>query len=111
MTHSGPRYTVNTPVNRADTKVVLDRDKNKMLGDATVSSVSSARRNVLGLGKSSYNRIMKRLKYHPYKPICRYQLKPGDLPWRLQFFHWLTERSDEEIWIWISWLVTRQISI
>ena len=83
--HSGRRYTVNTSVNRAGVKAVLDRDRNKMLGDATVSSVSSARRNVLGIGKSSYNRITNRLKYYPYKPICRHQLEPGDLPRRLQF--------------------------
>ena len=51
--HSGRRYTVNTPVNIEAVKAVLDRDKDKMLGDATVSPVSTARRNVLGMLKSS----------------------------------------------------------
>ena len=60
--HSGRRYTVNTPVNIEAVKAVLDRDKDKMLGDATVSPVSTARRNVLGLVKSAYNRITKKLK-------------------------------------------------
>ena len=76
---------------------MLDRDKNHLLGDATVSPVSSARKNILGLGKSSYNSITKRLKYHPYIPIRLHHLKPGDLLWRLQFCNCLTERSDEEM--------------
>ena len=37
------------------------------------------------------------LPVHPYKPLRRHQLKPGDLPQRLQFCNWLTERSDEDM--------------
>ena len=56
-----------------------------------MSPASSARKNILGLGKSSYNRITKRLKYHPYIPIRLHHLKS------LQFCNCLTERSDEEM--------------
>ena len=95
--NSGRRYTVNTPANRVAVKTVLDRDKNKRLGDATVSPVSSARRNVLGFGKSSYNRMTKKLNYHPFKVIHRHKLLPRDLPRRLQFCNWLRLRTDEEM--------------
>ena len=95
--HSGRSVTVNNPDNRARVKAVCDRDKQKVLGDATVSPVSSARKNVLGFSKSSYNRMTKRLKYHPFKPVRRHKLYPADLPRRLQFCNWLTERTDEEM--------------
>ena len=63
---------------------MLDMDFAKRLGDDTVSPVSSSRRNVLGLHPFYWLRIAKELKYHPYKPIRRHELKPADLPRQLE---------------------------
>lgn len=61
-THSGRRRTVRTPANSAAVKNVMDRDSTKQIGDATVSPVSSARRNRLGMDKSSWSRIKSELR-------------------------------------------------
>ena len=50
---SGRSRTSTTPAMKTAVKAVLDRDAVKREGDATVSPVSSARRNVLGLDKSA----------------------------------------------------------
>ena len=65
--HSGRRRTVRTDQNKQNLKAVLDRDATKKIGDATKSPCSSARRNALQLDKSSFSRLVKDLKYHPYK--------------------------------------------
>ena len=72
--HSGHRRSVNTPENQEAVKNVMDRDCAKQLGDATVSPVSTARRNVLAMGHSFWARIKKEIRYHPYKPIRRHKL-------------------------------------
>ena len=56
-THSGRTRTVRTPPNAVAVKAVLDRNTNKVIGDTTVSPVSSARQNRLGIAKSSWTRI------------------------------------------------------
>ena len=60
--HSGRRKTARSPQNVAAVKNVMDRDSAKVLGDPTVSPVSSARRNALGIDKSSWSRIKSELK-------------------------------------------------
>ena len=71
-THSGiPRTQRVQPV-ISSVKQVIDRYAEKVMGDTIVSPVSSARRNVLAIPKSSWSRIKFELKYHPYKPIRRH---------------------------------------
>ena len=53
QTFSG-RRTTTTPAMKTAVKTVLDRDVQKRDGDATVSPVSSCRRNALALDKSSW---------------------------------------------------------
>ena len=65
--HSGRPRTVRTVADTQRLKAVLDRDSTKRIGDPNVSPVSTARRNVLNIPKSSFSRITKELKYHPYK--------------------------------------------
>ena len=60
--HSGRPRSGRSPQNIADVKVVMDRDATKRLGDATVSPVSSARRNVLAIDKSTWSRIRLELR-------------------------------------------------
>ena len=67
------------------------------IGDNTVSPVSSGRRNFLGMDKSSWWRLAGDLKYHPYKPIRRQELKPQDLPRRLQFCQWLLTMTEAQL--------------
>ena len=86
--HSGRRRTVRTDQNKQNLKAVLDRDATKEIGDATKSPVSSARRNVLHLTKSSFSRLVSDLNYHPYKVIRRHELKPGDFVKRRAFCTW-----------------------
>ena len=97
LTHSGRPRTVRTPPNNAAVKTVMDRDATKEIGDATRSPVSSARRNVLAIDKSSWSRIKKELRYHPYKPVRRHQLLPQDLPRRLAFCQWLVTLTDQQL--------------
>ena len=74
---------------------MMDKDCAKRLGEATMYPVSTARRNVLGMGHSSWARIKKEIRYNPYKPIRCHKLKPADLPRQLQFCNWLVTRSDD----------------
>ena len=73
--YSGRPRTIRTPPNQQAVKQVMDRDAPKRRDDPTVSPVSSARRNVLGMAKSSWCRIRKDLRYHPYRVVRRQELK------------------------------------
>ena len=64
QTCSGRPRTSTTPAMKTALKAVLDRDAVKRDGDATVSPVSSARRNVLGLDKSAWWRLTKELSMY-----------------------------------------------
>lgn len=60
---------------------------------------TSARRNGLGLPKSTFNRITKSdLRMHPYRIHVRHQLTPPDFGRRENFSRWLLERcaADEQ---------------
>ena len=95
--HSGRIRTHKTPANTVLVKGVMDRDGPKQLGDPTVSPVSSARRNVLGLDKSTWWRIKLDLRYHPYKVVRRQLLKPADLPRREAFCIWILTLTDQQL--------------
>ena len=97
--HSGRRLTVRTPPVQAEVRRVMDRDAPKRRGDPNVSPVNSARRNILGLDKSSWSRICGDLKYHPYRIIRRHELNHQDPPKRLVFVfcNWLITLSDQEL--------------
>ena len=96
-THSGRPRTQRTPQNLAAVKAVMDRDAPKQIGDSTVSPVSTARRNVLAIAKSSWSRMKLDLRYHPFKPVRRHELKPQDLPRRVAFCTWLVTRTDQQL--------------
>ena len=95
--HSGRSRTRRNPQSIAHVKAVMDRDAQKRIGDRDVSPVSTARRNALGIPKSSWARISKDLKYHPYKPVYRHKLFPGDLPRRLLFVNWIVSLTDDQL--------------
>ena len=95
--NSGKRFTIRTPAIQADVKRVMDRDAPKRRGDPNVSPINSARRNILGLAKSSWSRICGDLQYHPYRIIRRHELKEQDPPRRLIFCNWLITLSDQEL--------------
>ena len=95
--HSGKQRTIRTPPIQQAVKRVMDRDAPKRRDDPNVSPVSSARRNVLGISKSSWSRITGDLKYHPFKVVRRHELKPQDPPRRLIFCVWLVTLSDQEL--------------
>ena len=95
--HSGRSRSRRNQATMNQVKAVMDRDAAKQIGQRNVSPVSSARRNALGIPKSSWSRIKTELKYHPYKPIARHQLLPADLPRRLAFATWVVSLTDREI--------------
>ena len=59
--------------------------------------MNTARKNVLGLDKSSWSRAVKILKYHPYKMIRTQMLKPQDLNRRLLMAQNLVTLTDEQM--------------
>ena len=75
----------------------MDRATPKLLGDPTFSPVSTCWRNVLAGDKSSWSWIKTELRYHPYKPIRSHELKPQDLPRRLQFCYWLVTKTENDM--------------
>ena len=40
-------------------------------------------------------------RYHPFKPIRRHELKPGDNILRLQFCHHVITLTDQELLLWL----------
>ena len=95
--HSGRPKTSTSDQNKQRVKAVLDRDRVKEIGDNAVSPISSGRRNALALDKSAFWRLAKELRYHPYKPVRRHELKPGDHPRRLAFCQWLVQLTDDQL--------------
>ena len=96
-THSGRPRTVRTPENLEAEKNVLDRDGAKELDDPVASPVSSARKNVLGFGKSSWSRIAQDLKYHPFKMVRTQLLKPQDFNRRMLMCQHLVRLTDQQL--------------
>ena len=97
VTHSGRRKTVNTNLVRNNVRNILDQDSVKELGDRATSPVSTARRNSLRISKSSWSRICCDIKYHPYKPIRRQELKQLDLARRVNFCQWISNLTDNQL--------------
>ena len=95
MTYSGRMRTVRTAPIIAEVKQVMDEDSIAEIGDG--HPVSSCRRNVLGISKSSWSRISKDLHYHPYKPVRCQELKQTDFVKRRTFCTWLLERTEEDL--------------
>jgi hypothetical protein len=92
-THSGRRRTSLTPANVDLVRALAARDADKEEDDPLASPVNTARRNALGLDKSTWNRIMKREHLHPFKMVRSQKLKELDYPRRLamaRFFVTLT---------------------
>ena len=58
---------MNTPANTALVRAQISRDGDKEMDDPNASPVSSCRRNPFGISKSSYNRITKQERFHPYR--------------------------------------------
>ena len=82
-TYSGRPRSVRTPPNIQAVKDVLDEDAIK---DPDAPDINSARKNVLGISKSSWQRIAKDdLHYHSYKLIVSQKLKPEDHARRVRF--------------------------
>lgn len=95
--HSGRPRTTRNPVNIAAVKRAMDRDCGKGIGERGTSPVNSARRNTLGISKSSWSRIKTELRYHPYKPVRKHELKPEDLPRRRAFCNWILTLPDQQL--------------
>ena len=95
--HSGRPKSVRTPRNVVRVKRTMDRDARKKIGDGDQSPVNSARRNRIGMDKSSWSRIGREIKYHPYRPVRRQELKPEDLPRRSRFCNWIRTLSDQDL--------------
>ena len=96
-THSGRIRTSCSTDMKENVKEVLDRDAVKVYGDSTVSPLSTARKNALGLDKSAWSRLTKELRYHPYKMVHRQMLKPQDLARRLNYCNWLLTQSEQQL--------------
>ena len=51
----------------------------------------SKRRNNFGIGRSSFSRLVKDTKLHPYQMQRRHKLVDGDHQHRLNFCHWFVQ--------------------
>ena len=51
----------------------------------------SARRNYLGIAKSSFSRLVKTIKFHPYKLQTRHALVEGDRERRINYCRWFLQ--------------------
>ena len=59
------------------------------------NGVTSARRNGLGLSRSSFNRIVRcDLRFHPYVLITNQALRPQDPGLRLRFCQWFVQNCE-----------------
>ena len=80
---SGRRKSARTDDNIATVQQELDNNPHV-----------SARRNGLGLSKSSFQRIVRRdIRWYPYKMRLRHQLLEADMPKRRQYCQWLLDRA------------------
>jgi len=77
---SGRRRTVRTPGNIALVQNVLRRNGKR-----------SSRRNGLNLSPTSFRRIVKEIKFHPYLLVSRQKLEPVDPPRRVTFCNWFLQ--------------------
>ena len=77
--HSGPR-TVRTEEGVAAFRQSMEADPHQ-----------SKRRNNLGVGRSSFTRLVREIKFHPYKLLTRHGLVEGDHERRLNFCHWFIQ--------------------
>ena len=85
-----------TPANAANVRAVCARDAAKDI-EHPHSPVSSQRRNVLGLSKGTWQRLVKQEKLHPYKMIRSQRLLPQDFPRRLNMCNFLTTLTPDDI--------------
>ena len=85
-----------TPANAAAVRRVCARDAGKEL-DLPHSPVSSQRRNVLGMSKGTWWRLVKQEKLHPYKVIRSQRLLPEDFPRRLTMCQFLVTLTPDDI--------------
>ena len=95
--YSGRPRSARTPENIQEEKGILDRDSTKDMDDPLTSPVNTARKNLMGLAKSSWSRIVKELKYHPYKMVRTQLLKPQDFNRRLLMCNNLVRLRDREL--------------
>ena len=96
LSNSGRRKTVSTPANAAAVRALCAHDADKEM-DLPHSPVSSCRRNVLGISKSSFNRLVQQEKLHPYKILKSHKLEAQDYPRRLQMCHYLVNLTPQDL--------------
>lgn len=77
---SGRRRTARSPANVARVQRDLRNGR------------TSARKNRVGLTKSSFNRTTRDLGYHPFRIQNRHALQAGDQQRRLTYSRWLVQR-------------------
>jgi len=56
----------------------------------------SSRRNGLQISPTSFRRIAKEIKFHPYVLVSRQKLKDTDLPRRLEFCNWFLRKINDQ---------------
>ena len=76
----GRNRTVRTPANIARVRNVVRRHGKR-----------SSRRNGLNISPTSFRRIMKDIKFHPYVLVSRQKLEPVDPPRRVAFCNWFLQ--------------------
>ena len=95
-THSGRPITASTPANAANVRAICARDAAKDL-ELPHSPVSSKRRNVLGLPSTTWQRLAKQEKLHPYKLVRSQRLMPQDFQRRLNMCNFLVTLTPDDI--------------
>ena len=97
QTFSGRPRTARTAASIAAQKALMDRDARKDWNDPNNSPVSTARRNRLGISKSTWSRVVQQEKWHPYKMLKVQNLTAADLPRRVRMCQYLQSLTDNEV--------------
>ena len=97
QTFSGRPRTARTAANIAAQKALMDHDARKDWNDPNNSPVSTARRNRLGISKSTWSKVVQQEKWHPYKMLKVQKLTAADLPRRVRMCQYLQSLTDNEV--------------
>ena len=91
---SGRKISVLTEYNLKKMQDMIDSEKEL---PARVARSSCRKHNLnFAMSRSSFNRGIKKLGYHPYKLIYKHKLKEADIPKRLDMCNFITRKYDED---------------
>ena len=91
---SGRKASVLTEENLEKMKAMIEAEVDL---PARMARSSCRKHNLdVPMSKSSFNRGIKKLGFHPYKLICKHKLKEADIPKRLAMCNYILSKNDDD---------------